>query len=118
MNGVNLIGRLVKDPEMKKTDEGLSICDIRLAIDDTHSKDDRADFVNVTVFGNQAENCERYLRKGFLAGVTGRIRSDSYTDPEGVKRYPVKVIAERVQFLQFPDRAESRTNETREEARQ
>ena len=94
MNSVSIIGRLVKDPEMKKTDDGMSVCDLRLAIDDTFSKEDRADFINVTVFGNQADVCERYLRKGFITGVSGHIRSDVYTDAEGARRYPVKLIAE------------------------
>jgi single-strand DNA-binding protein len=106
MNSVNIIGRLTKDPEMRKTVEGKTICTLRLAIDDAFSKEDRADFISVTVFGNQGDNCEKYLRKGFITGVQGRLRSDSYTDNDGVKRYPVKIIAERVQFLQWPERKE------------
>ncbi|GHU68482.1 hypothetical protein AGMMS49983_21200 [Clostridia bacterium] len=106
MNSINVIGRLTKDPEMRKTEEGRSICTLRLAIDDVFSKDDRADFISVTVFGNQGDNCERYLRKGFITGVQGRMRSDSYTDNDGIKRYPVKIIADRVQFLQWPERKE------------
>ena len=104
MNSVNIIGRLVKDPEVKKTAEGKTICDLRIAVDDPFSKDDHTDFISVTAFGNQGDLCERYLRKGFLAGVSGRVRSDSYTDSEGVKRYPVKLVAERVHFLQWPER--------------
>jgi single stranded DNA-binding protein (ssb) len=106
LNSVSIIGRLVKDPEISKTEGGLTICNLRFAVDDTFSKEDRADFVNVTVFGNQGENCNRYLRKGFIAGVSGRIRTDVYTDSEGVKRYPVKIIGERIQFLQWPERKE------------
>jgi single-strand DNA-binding protein len=104
MNSVNLIGRLTRDPDLKRTDEGRSICSFTLAVDDIHSKDDRADFIRVTVFGSTGDLCERYLRKGFLAGVTGRLRSDSYTDSEGVVRYPTNVIAENVRFLQWPER--------------
>ncbi|MDR1069061.1 MAG: single-stranded DNA-binding protein [Clostridiales Family XIII bacterium] len=104
MNNVNLIGRLTKDPELRHTNEGRSICQFTLAIDDTFSKEDRSDFIRVTVFGNQAENCEKYLRKGFLAGVSGRMRSDIYTDSAGIKRYPISVTGERVQFLQWPSK--------------
>ena len=104
MNSVNLIGRLVRDPENKKTDAGLVICDLRIAVDDIISKEDRADFINVTVFGGQAELCEKFLQKGFMVAIEGRFRSDAYTDSEGIKRYPVKVIAERVIFLQWPKR--------------
>jgi single-strand DNA-binding protein len=104
MNSINLIGRLTRDPEVKRTEEGRTICTFTLAVDDIHAKDDRADFLRVTVFGGPGELCERYLRKGFLAGVTGRIRCDSYTDANGVTRYPVGVIAEDVRFLQWPER--------------
>jgi single-strand DNA-binding protein len=107
MNNINLIGRLTKDPETRKMDEGKTVCSFSLAVDDTFSKEDRADFIRVTVFGSQGDNCEKYLRKGFLAGVSGRIRTDSYTDSEGVKRYPVSVTADRVQFLQWPERQEA-----------
>ena len=107
MNNVSIIGRLVKDPEIKRTDEGKTICDLRFAIDDPFSKEDRTDFINVTAFGIQGELCERYLRKGFMAGVSGRIRTEVYTDSAGVKRYPVKLVAENVQFLQWPERADT-----------
>ena len=106
MNRINLIGRLTKDPDMRKTNEGRSICSFRLAVDDIHSKEDRADFIKVSVFGTQAENCEKYLRKGFQAGVDGRIRSDTYKDAEGIQRYPIEIIADRVNFLQWPEREE------------
>jgi len=104
MNSVNIIGRLVKDPDVKRTNDGLTICNLRLAIDDSFSKEDRADFVNVTVFGSQAGVCERYLRKGFIAGFSGHLRSEAYTDSAGVKKYPIKLVAERVQILQWPER--------------
>jgi single-strand DNA-binding protein len=104
MNNVNLIGRLTKDPEVRKLDEGRTICTFTLAVDDTFSKDDRTDFIRVTVFGSQGDLCERYLRKGFLAGVSGRIHADQYTDQEGIRRYPVDVTADHVQFLQWPDK--------------
>jgi single-strand DNA-binding protein len=104
MNNVNLIGRLTKTPDIRKTEEGRTICTFTLAVDDTFAKDDRTDFIRVTVFGSQGDLCEKYLRKGFLAGVSGRIRTDQYTDAEGVKRYPVEITAERVQFLQWPEK--------------
>lgn len=108
MNSVNIIGRVVREPVIKSTNEGIPICELRIAIDDNHSKDDRSDFINVTVFGAQANLCERYLRKGFLTGISGRIRTEIYTDKEGVNRYPVKITADRIQFLQWPDRNENR----------
>jgi single-strand DNA-binding protein len=106
MNNINLIGRLTKDPEVRKTNEGRTICTFTIAVDDTFSKEDRADFIRIKVFGSQGDLCERYLRKGFITGVSGRIRSDQYTDQAGVKRYPIEVTADRVQFLQWPERQE------------
>jgi single-strand DNA-binding protein len=106
MNSVNLIGRITKDPEVRKDNDGKTVCTLTLAVDDTFSREDRADFIRIMVFGKQGENCEKYLRKGFLAGISGRLHSNSYTDSEGVRRYPVEVISDRVQFLQFPDRSE------------
>jgi single-strand DNA-binding protein len=107
MNNVTLIGRLTHDPEARKTGDGLTVCNFNLAVDDTYSREDRADFIRIAVFGTQGDNCMKYLRKGFLAGVSGRIRSDKYTDADGVKRYPIDIVAERVQFLQWPDRKEA-----------
>ena len=116
MNAVNIVGRLVKDPELKRTEDGKAVCDLRFAINDPISKDDRSDFITVTTFGVQAENCEKYLRKGLMAGVTGRIRSDVYTNADGIKRYPVKIIADRVQYLEYADRSkEAVAEETRHE---
>jgi single-strand DNA-binding protein len=106
MNSVNLIGRLTKDPDIKKTNEGKTICTFTLAVDDAFSKEDRSDFIRIVVFGNQGDLCERYLRKGFLVGVNGRIRSNQYTDVDGVKHYPVEVISDRVHFLQWPQKSE------------
>ena len=111
MNNVNIIGRLCRDPELKKIEGGKSICTFSLAVDDVFAKEDRADFIRVTVFGNQGDNCAKYLKKGFLAGVSGRFRSDSYTDAEGVKRYPISIIAERVQFLSWQEKTSVKPQE-------
>jgi single-strand DNA-binding protein len=117
MNNVTLIGRLTKDPELRKTTEGKSICNFNIAIDDIFSKEERADFIRVTAFGTQAENCGKYLRKGLLTGVEGRFRSDQYTDAEGIRRYPINIVASSVQFLQWPDKEQSRDEANREDAR-
>jgi len=104
MNSVNLIGRLTRDPELHVTDDGITICNLRIAVDDTFSRDDRADFISVTVFGAQGKACQEYLKKGFICGVSGRIRSETFVGKDGAKRYPIKVTADRVQFLQWPER--------------
>jgi single-strand DNA-binding protein len=105
MNSVNLIGRLIKDPDVRRADSGETICALTLAVDDRRAKEDRADFIRIHVRGDKAALCERYLRKGFLAGVTGYLRCEPYTDSEGAARYPVHVAAEDVWFLQWTERS-------------
>ena len=105
MNNVNLIGRLTKNPTSRQTEEGYTICEFTLAVDDAWSKEDRADFLQITVTGQQADVCQKYLHRGFLVGVSGRLHSEVYSDEEGVypRCYHVTVIADRVQFCQWPD---------------
>lgn len=107
MNNVNLIGRLTKDPEVRYTTEQLAVARFSIAIDrPTKGEEKQTDFPNIVVFGRQAENCERFLSKGKLAGITGRIQTGSYTNKEGVKVYTTEVVANRVEFL------DSNTKET------
>ena len=63
----------------------------------------QTDFPRVTVFGKQAENCERYLAKGRLVGVQGRIQTGSYQDKYGITIYTTDVVADRVEFLEWGD---------------
>ena len=108
VNSINVIGRLTRDPELRETSEGKSVCNFSLAVNDVHSKEDRADFIRCTVFGVQGEKCEKHLKKGVLTGVSGRIRSDTYKDSEGITRYPVSIIADRVKFLEWPDKTDKK----------
>ena len=64
----------------------------------------QTDFPRVTVFGKQAENCEKYLAKGRLVGVQGRIQTGSYQNKDGVTVYTTDVVADRVEFLEWGDR--------------
>jgi len=111
MNNVSLIGRLTKEPSVHKTNDNKVICNFTLAVDDTHSREDRADFISVVVFGNQANVAGKYLRKGFLCGVSGRLKTETWVDSQNVKRWATEVIADRVQFLQWPARAETASEE-------
>jgi len=108
MNSVNIIGRLASDPEIRETMEGSTICYLTLAVDDIHSKNERTDFLRIDVFGTQANLCEKYLKKGFLAGITGRLRTEGYADHEGKTGYSMSIIAENVRFLQWPERHEGK----------
>lgn len=108
MNNVVLIGRLTRDPELRYIPESQNaVATFTLAVNRPFSKEKQADFIRITVFGKQAENCERYLKKGRMAAVQGRIQTGSYTNKEGVTVYTTDVIAERVEFLEWGDKAGS-----------
>lgn len=97
MNSVILIGRLTADPEINYTQSQMAVCRFTLAVD--RMKKGEADFIRVTVFDRQAENCDRYLSKGRQAAVRGHIQTGSYTNRYGQKVYTTDVIADRVEFI-------------------
>ena len=102
MNSVVLIGRLARDPELSYTpDTQTAVCRFTLAVDRPRrqGEDQGADFLRITVFGRQAETCDRYLSKGRQAAVHGRIETGSYKNREGVTVYTTDIIADRVEFL-------------------
>ena len=110
MNSVSLIGRLTRDPEVRYTSESqMAVARFSIAIDRPARRDggeQQTDFPNIVVFGRQAENCERFLQKGRLVGIQGRIQTGSYTNKDGVKVYTTEVVASRVEFLEWGDRNE------------
>jgi single-strand DNA-binding protein len=108
MNQVILIGNLTRDPEVRYTADQMAVASFTLAVNRPirQGKEKQADFPRVTVFGKQAENCERYLAKGRMVAVQGRLQTGSYKNKEGVTVYTTEVIADRVQFLGRDDRAE------------
>ena len=107
MNSVVLIGRLTRDPELRYTTSQMAVATFSLAIDRPvrAGKERETDFPRVTVFGRQAENCEKFLAKGRLVGVQGRIQTGSYTNRDGATVYTTDVVADRVEFLEWGDRA-------------
>jgi single-strand DNA-binding protein len=105
MNIVILTGNLVRDPEVRYGANQLAIAKLTVAVKDTFSKEDRADFIRVTAFGKQAENIERFLKKGSKVGIDGRWRHDSY-EKDGQRIYTDEVIANRVEFLDRRERGE------------
>lgn len=106
MNNVVLIGRLTKDPEIIRGNT--TIAKFSVAIDRPTKKDEekKTDFPRVTVFGRQAENVEKFIGKGNLVGVQGRLQTSSYTDKNGNTVYSTDVVADRVKFLEFKDKEE------------
>jgi len=102
INRVILVGRLTKDPEYRQTPNGVSVATFTLAVNKpfTNSQGEReADFINIVVFRKQAENVSKYLSKGSLAGVDGRIQSRSYENNEGRRVFVTEVVADSVQFM-------------------
>lgn len=102
LNRIILIGRLTKAPELKFTPGGKAVCLFALAVDRPFMKQNgegEADFINIVVWGKQAESCGQYLGKGKLAAVDGRLQIRSYESNDGVRRYVTEVVADSVRFL-------------------
>lgn len=118
MNNVVLIGRLTRDPELRYVPNSeLAVATFSLAIDrpTREGKEKQTDFPRITVFGRQAENCEKFLEKGRLVAIQGRIQTGSYENKEGVKVYTTDVIANNVEFLDWGDKKSSGdTRDTRD----
>lgn len=99
MNEVVLIGRLATTPEVAYTPQNQkAYCRFTLAVNRIR-KEDPADFIRIIVWGTQAENCARYLSKGRLAAIQGRITTGSYFNKNQEKVYTTEVTANHVEFL-------------------
>ena len=99
LNRIILIGRLTKDPELRYTNSGKSVCSFTLAVDSGFSDNKRTDFINIVVWSKQGENCSQYLAKGKIAAVEGRLQIRNYDGKDGNKRYVTEVVADNVRFL-------------------
>ena len=104
MNKVILMGRLVKNPEVRQDASGaISMARYTLAVDRMRTKKDEepgADFINCVVFGKSAEFAKNYLRKGTKLVIEGRIQTGSYTNKNGQKVYTTDVVTERQEFAE------------------
>lgn len=105
LNKVMLIGNLTRDPELRYTPKGTAVADIALAINrvwnnEQGQKQEETTFVDITLWGRQAELAQQYLTKGRGAYVEGRLQMDTWDDKQtGQKRSKLKVVAESLQFL-------------------
>lgn len=105
------IGNLGADPDLKQTSSGRSVCNLSIACnekfkDKSGERQERTEWVRVTVWGEQAEACAKYLAKGRQVYCEGRLTTRSYDDKEGKKRYLTEIIAEKVVFLGGGERSE------------
>lgn len=105
MNNVSISGRLTRDPELRTTTTGKSVCSFCLAVPKDYKPTDGspdADFLDVTAWENQADYVINYLQKGRLVEVEGRIQTRKYTSSDGSARTVWEIVARRVQGLDRP----------------
>lgn len=101
LNRVALVGRLTRDPELRRTGSGKAVTSFNLAVERNFKSDDqKADFINCVCWGKIAENTERYCSKGSMVSIDGRIQTRNYDNSQGQKVYVTEVIADSVQFIQ------------------
>ena len=103
MNRVVLIGRLTRDPELRYTSSNIASATFSLAVNRPFQNQNgvtEADFINVVVWRKQAETAKKYLTKGSLIGVEGRIQTRNYDGADGKKVYVTEVVADRFEFLE------------------
>lgn len=102
LNKVILMGRLCADPDFRQTQNGTSVCRIRVAVDrrftNRQTGEREADFISVSCWRQSAEFVNRYFRKGSMVIVEGSLRNNDYTDQNGVKHYGMEVAADNVSF--------------------
>lgn len=102
LNRIVLIGRLVKDPELRYSTSGKAVATFTLAVDRPFKNaqgERETDFINIVVWGAQAENSANYLAKGKMAAVDGRLQIRSYDGQDGQRRWVTEVVAQDVRFL-------------------
>ena len=102
LNKVMIVGRLTRDPESKALPSGQIICNFSLATSDSYrnrdgEKVETTEYHNIVVFGPAAENSARFLRKGAIALIEGKLQTRSW-EKDGVKQYRTEILADRVQF--------------------
>ncbi len=101
---VTLVGNLTRDPELRQTPSGSSVCQLGVAVNSSY-KDasgqwvEKPNFFDIVVWGPQGENCARYLTKGRQIAVDGRLDQRSWEAQDGSKRSKVEIIAETVMFI-------------------
>lgn len=102
LNRIVIIGRLTRDPEMRQTPSGTAVCAFTLAVDRSFKSaagERETDFIPVVAWRQLGETCGRYLAKGKLAAVDGRLQIRTYQAQDGSKRTAAEVVAENVRFL-------------------
>jgi single-strand DNA-binding protein len=108
LNSVQIIGRLVADPELRYTQKGAPVCDFRIASSrryknrETGEQQEETLFINVVAWRRQAELANDFLKKGSAVLIEGRLRSRQWESAQGEKRSAIEIVARRIQFLDMP----------------
>ena len=110
MNRVELIGRITRDPELRYTSSNIATARFTLAVNrpfKSQNGEQGTDFINIVVWRKQAENVKKYVSKGSLVAVEGRIQTGSY-EKDGQRIYTTDVVADSVQFLESKAQSQNR----------
>lgn len=107
------VGRLTRDPELRKTQSGTSVLSFTVAVNRKFKKDgeETADFINCVAWNQTADFLSRYANKGSLVGVEGRIQTRNYEDKTGNRVYVTEIVADSVQLLESRAEAEKRNDQ-------
>ena len=112
INRVVLVGRITKDPMLRKTQSGTSVVSFTIACNRrVPSQGQDADFINCVAWNKTADFMTQYVKKGALLGLEGRIQTYNYDDKDGKRVYITEVVADSVQFLESKKQAENVQNE-------
>ena len=112
MNKVFLIGNLSKDPELRTTNSGTSVCTFSIAVNRRKDKDGNstADFFSIVAWRQLAELCGKYLAKGRKVSVVGELQNRSYEANDGTKRHVTEIVANEIGFLTPKGESKEQTN--------
>lgn len=111
INSITMAGRLTRDPELRSTSNGNSVGNFNIACERSfkgQNDEKEVDFIPVVVWRTLAENCGRYLSKGNMVCVHGRLQIREYTDKEGIRRSIAEIVADDVQFMTPKNSGEKR----------
>ena len=103
LNKAMLIGNLGQDPETRYTQDGKAVCNFSLATNRKDKEKDKVEWHKIVVFGKLAEICEKYLKKGKLVYVEGRLETQKWQDKDGHEYHTTKIVANQMKMLAKKD---------------
>ena len=102
LNRITVIGRLTKDPELRSTSNGVAVATFTIAVDRQYKSQNgekETDFIPIVVWRGLAETCSKYLSKGNMVAIDGRLQIRNYENDKGERRTIAEIVAENAQFL-------------------